>query len=201
VGNRTDEGDLERDWKMVHEMIHLALPDLPEKHLWLSEGIAVYVESIARVQAGDLKSEQIWGDFLRDMPKGLPGDGDRGLDRTPSWGRTYWGGALFCLAADVEIRKQSGNRVGLQDALRGILRAGGDHEVEWDIRRILKTGDEATGLSVLSTLYETMRDTPNAPDLQALWRDLGVKDTGGKILFDDAAPLAAVRQAITRRES
>ena len=52
-------------------------------------------------------------------------DNDRGLDRTRTWGRTYWGGALFCLMADVEIRKQTGNRVGLQDALRTILSAGG----------------------------------------------------------------------------
>jgi hypothetical protein len=34
----------------VHEMTHLALPDVEEQHLWLAEGIAVYVEPIARAK-------------------------------------------------------------------------------------------------------------------------------------------------------
>ena len=58
------------------------------------------------------------------MPKGLPAAGDRGLDYTPTWGRTYWGGALFCLLADIDIRKRTSNRFGLQDALRAIVAAG-----------------------------------------------------------------------------
>ena len=78
LGTESDDQDLIDDWKMVHEMVHLALPDVPEKNLWLAEGIAVYVESIARVQAGDLKAEKIWGEFRRDMPQGLPRAGDRG---------------------------------------------------------------------------------------------------------------------------
>jgi len=34
-------------------------------------------------------------------------------------GPHYWGGALFCLQADLEVRKRTGNAKGLQDALRG----------------------------------------------------------------------------------
>jgi hypothetical protein len=201
VGRNSNSQDLKADWKMVHEMIHLALPDLAEQHLWLAEGIAVYVESVARVQAGDLRAEQIWGDFVRDMPKGLPNEGDQGLDHTHSWGRTYWGGALFCLAADVELRKQSQNKIGLQDALRGILEAGGNHEMAWEIEGILSTADKATGLSVLSTTYREVRDAPAAPDLPKLWRVLGVKSMDGAVSFDDEAPLASIRQNITLPKS
>ena len=42
--------------------------------------------------------------------------GGFGLDNTHTWGRTYWGGAMFCLLADVEIRRRTHNRRGLQDA-------------------------------------------------------------------------------------
>ncbi len=128
IGTDSTEADLQDDWKAVHEMIHLALPNVTQDHLWLAEGIAVYVESIARVQAGHLHPEKIWHEFVRDMPQGLPKDDDAGLEGTTSWGRTYWGGAIFCLLADVELRKRSGNKVGLQDALRGIVAAGGIHE-------------------------------------------------------------------------
>jgi len=197
VGRDSTEADLIDDWKAVHEMTHLALPDVSESHLWLAEGLAVYVESIARVQAGDLTEEKIWGDFVRDMPKGLPQAGDRGLDHTPTWGRTYWGGAIFYLLADVEIRKRTGNRIGLQQALRGILADGGNHEQDWPIERILSVADKATGVTILSDLYEKMRAKPYAPELDALWHDLGISMRDGQVTFNDDAALAPIRHAIT----
>ena len=111
---------------------------LEERYAWLSEGLAVYVEPVARVQAGDLSAKEIWLAMMRDMPKGLPQAGDRGLDNTDTWGRKYWGGAMFCLFADVEIRKRTNNRLGLQDAMRGVIAAGGNHEEDWSIERILR---------------------------------------------------------------
>jgi hypothetical protein len=197
VGSDVTEADLADDWKAVHEMTHLALPDVDETHLWLAEGIAVYVEPIARVQAGDLTAEKIWGDIVRDVPQGLPKKGDRGLDRTPTWGRTYWGGAIFCLLADVETRKRTGNGIGLQQALRGILAAGGNHEQDWPVERIFSVADKSAGVTVLSELHAKMRAKPYAPDLDALWRNLGISAADGRVTFDDSAPLAPIRQAIT----
>lgn len=199
LGRAADEADLARDWVMTHEMVHLALPDVGQSQAWLAEGFAVYVEPIARVQAGDLTEAEIWADMVRDMPKGLPRPGDRGLDGTASWGRIYWGGALFCLLADIEIRKRTGNRLGLQDAARGVLAAGGDHEVDWPVSKIFAAGDRAVGVTALGDLYERMRASPEAPDLPALWRDLGVVVKNGRVTFDDAAPLAAIRAAIVKR--
>ena len=201
VGRDSNAADLVRDWKAVHEMVHLALPDLTPSHLWLPEGLAVYVESIARVQAGDLTQEKIWGDFVRDMPQGLPQAGDRGLDNTPTWGRTYWGGAIFCLLADIEIRKRTGNKIGLQQALRGILADGGTHERNWSMEHVLRVADQATGVAVLSDLYEKMRASPYAPDLDALWYDLGISVRDSRVTFDDDAILAPIRRAITAAPS
>ena len=197
LGRDTTETDLRGDWVAVHEMTHLALPDIREPYLWLAEGSATYVEPIARVQAGQLTAERIWSDMVRDMWQGLPRHGDQGLDRTPTWGRTYWGGAMFCLLADIDIRKQTGNRMGLQQALRAIVDQGGTIEQDWPIERIFEVGDQATGTTVLADLYAKMADKPYAPDLVALWRDLGISVNDGKVTFDDSAPLAAIRRAIT----
>ena len=197
LGRDSSEDDLTRDWMLVHEMVHLALPDVGEQHRWLSEGLATYVEPIARAQAGDLSAAAIWGAMLRDMHKGLPQAGDQGLDNTHSWGRTYWGGAMFCLLADIEIRKQSGNRLGVQDAMRGVLAAGGNHESDWPIERVLATADKATGLNVLSELYAKMSRQPITPDLDGFWRDLGIKLVGDQVSFDDSQSLAQARKALT----
>jgi hypothetical protein len=201
LGRDATMDDLRRDWVMVHEMVHLALPDMEDRYAWLSEGLAVYVEPVARVQAGDLNPKEIWLAMMRDMPKGLPQAGDQGLDNTSTWGRKYWGGAMFALVADVEIRKATSNRMGLQDAAHGVLAAGGNHEVDWSIERILATADKAVGVDVLTKLHNAWGPKPVTPDLDSLWRDLGLRARDGGIEFDDSAPLAAIRMAITKPPS
>lgn len=198
VGRASSAPDFTEDWVLTHEMVHLAFPSVPEEHHWIEEGSATYVEPIARARAGGLTPEKVWGDLVDGLPKGLPQTGDRGLDLTPTWGRTYWGGALFCLLADVEIRKQTGNKKGLEDALRAILKAGGTIESDWPLARTLEIGDRGTGVPVLRALYDKMKATPASVDLGALWKELGVERRNGKIEFIDEAPLAAIRRAITQ---
>ncbi len=82
VGSETSALELASDWMMTHEMVHLAFPSVEEKHHWIEEGIATYVEPIVRIRAGHLSVDQMWFDLVRDMPQGLPQIGDRGLDHT-----------------------------------------------------------------------------------------------------------------------
>lgn len=196
VGRATTAAHFQRDWLMTHEMVHLATPGVAEEHHWIEEGISTYVEPIARARAGDLRPEQVWADVVRDLPQGLPENGDHGLDFTPTWGRTYWGGALFCLLADVEIRQRTANAKGLEDALRGVLEAGGSIAEDWDLERMLRTGDRATGVPVLQELYSEMRAAPHPVDLDELWRKLGIERSGRRVILHDEAPLAATRKAI-----
>jgi hypothetical protein len=197
VGQHISLPSLNDDWVLVHEMSHLSLPAIDESHTWLAEGVAVYVEGVARAQAGNISETRLWGEYEASMPKGLPGLNDQGLDRTHTWARTYWGGALYCLLADIKIREKTNNRRGLQDALRAIARAGGGMSEEWPIERILRVGDAATATSVMTELYLKMKDQPFAPDLDTLWIDLGIQINHGIVSFDDTARLAAVRRAIT----
>jgi hypothetical protein len=128
--------------------------------------------------------------------KGLPEAGDEGLDHTHTWGRTYWGGAMYCLLADIDIRKNTGNAKGLQDALRAINRAGGRIDADWPLERALEIGDQATDGKTLSKLYADMRAKPVMVDLPDLWKQLGVERRDRVVTFDDRAPLAKVREAI-----
>ena len=120
--------------------------------------------------------------MLDGMWHGEPKSSDRGLDRTHTWGRTYWGGALFCLVADVNIRRQTNNTYGLQDALRAVVAAGGTIEKNWPLPRVLSVGDKATHTSVLEDLHRDWSDTPVRVDLPLLWRQLGVQEEGGHIV-------------------
>ena len=200
VGQSTTREELASDWVITHELVHTALPSLPDDQHWLEEGIASYIEPIARVQAGQLSAASIWADMMKGMPNGEPGSNDHGLDVTHTWGRTYWGGAMFCLMADVEIRKRTGNRRGLQDALRAIVAAGGSIDKEWPLARILSIGDQATDTKVLEEMYAQWSVTPVTVDLPRLWNQLGIRAGQQGVIFDRTAPLATIRDSITAPE-
>ena len=197
LGQHTTAAELAEDWTTTHELVHMAFPSLGEDEHWMEEGQATYIEPVARVMTGELKAENIWRDMVRDMPKGEPQPGDQGLDRTHTWANTYWGGALFCLVADVEIRRETRNRKGLRDALRAVVDAGGAIDQNWDLPRALAIGDRATGTQVLSRMYAEWKDKPVTVDLPKLWVELGIRSVGDQVEFDDKAPLAKIREAIT----
>jgi len=197
VAQHTTESDLHEDWMMTHEFVHYGFPNMTREHHWIEEGSATYIEPIARASIKAWPVERVWGDMVRDMPQGLPAANDQGLDHTHTWGRTYWGGALFCLLADVRIREKTQCRKGLIDAFRAINRAGGDVTWDWPIERAFDVGDRATGTKVFATLYGEMASKPMDVDLPDLWKQLGVERQGNQITFHADAPLAKVRAAIS----
>lgn len=197
AGPRLTAASAPDDWVATHELIHVTLPSLTRDHAWLSEGLATYVEPIVRARAGLVTPERYWADLVKGLPQGQPEADDEGLERTHTWGRTYWGGALFCFLADLRIRALTRGQRSIDDALRGIAATGANVEAHWDIERFLDTGDRATGTAVLAELYRAHGFAPVSVDLAALWSQLGVRLVGDRITFDDGAPLAATRRAIT----
>ena len=197
VGRGADAGAFKRDWVLVHEMTHLALPQLPRSGLWLQEGNATYVEPIARAQAGQMDVAEVWKWTIDDMPGGQPKPGDGGLNGTRDHQRIYWGGAAFWLLADVRIRERTHNRMGVQTALQAINRQSGGNTADWTMDQVMKTGDAATGGTELADLYASMGIAGTPVDIDALLVQLGVGEQGGKVVFDESAPLAAIRRQIT----
>jgi hypothetical protein len=182
---------------MVHEMFHLGFPSLPDGKSWMEEGLSTYLEPLARARMGEKSDEDVWKEFVSRLPEGIPRYSD-GLDNSRGIGPVYWGGALFYLLADVEIREQTRNRKGLDDALRSILAAGGNINSDWEPERVIQIGDKATGVPVLKKLYERMSDKKIDVDLSDLWKRMGIEMREGKVIFNDRAPLASVRRSITR---
>ena len=186
---------LRTDWIMTHEMFHLGFPDTEAD--WVGEGLSTYLEPLARARAGQLGADDVWGSMMDGFPKGLPAAGDMGLDRTPTWGRTYWGGALFWLLADIEIRRKSDQRKSLDDVLRAIVAEGGTGSANWPEEKIFRRGDAAIGMPILEKLHERLGAHPETTDLPALWSQLCVSRKGGTVVFNEDAPLAAIRRALT----
>nr|WP_221312991.1 hypothetical protein [Granulicella aggregans] len=197
IGSATTAEELVDDWILTHELVHTALASLPDDQSWLEEGLASYIEPFIRMEAGEITPETMWAGMVRGMPNGEPEGGDKGMNNTHTWGRTYWGGALFCLEADVRIRRATGNRMGLPDALRGIVAAGATIDREMPPAKVLAIGDAATKTSVLEEMYGEWSKSPVMVDLPTLWNDLGVQLSGRTVVLSPKAPLASVRVAMS----
>jgi predicted metalloprotease with PDZ domain len=187
------------DWVVTHELLHANFPDVGPSHSWLSEGLATYLEPIIRARVGLIDEAKVWRDMVDGMPQGLPQAGDQGLENTRTWGRTYWGGALFCLLADVELREKTGNRRSLDDVLLAIGKTGDSDQDYWPIERVLEMGERATGTQVLRELFERLAKQPGTVDLNQLFTRLGVRVQGASVVFDEHAPLALLRKSIAAR--
>jgi len=200
VGERTRKADLLRDWVITHEMLHVAFPNMGFRQRWMEEGLSTYLEPLLRARRGRYETQKMWAEFVRAMPQGLPRDGDQGLDRTFTWGRRYWGGAMFWMHVDVEIRRRTEGAHSLDDVLRAVFASGGNVATRWDVTRLAQVAESATGTTALREIYDEWSGKAIAPDLGALWSSLGVKsDKAERITFDDQAPLANIRRDLTHR--
>jgi hypothetical protein len=201
-GRRTSDRSLEKDWTMVHEMLHACFPDLHSRHRWMQEGLSTYLEPIVRARAGNITHERVWERWTASMPYGRPHAGDRGLDRTHTWGRTYWGGAVFWLVADLRLREATKGKKSLRDVMTHLASIGANGRVNWSTKQVLEAAEKASGSTAITEVYQELALAPGDVDLDALFADLGVvRDSDGHVTFDDAAPLAATRRAITHREA
>jgi hypothetical protein len=197
LGPSAREWDLSRDWVMTHEMFHLAFPTLDRRYLWMMEGLSDYLEPVARARVGQCTAQDAWREFVQGLPQGLPTGDDGGLDNARRRERIYWGGNIYWLLADVWIRVRTDNRRSLEDVIRAILAAGGNGGANWPLDRVLAVGGRATGTTVLKDLYEQLGPKPGKVDLDTLWQQLGVRYLAGAIDFEENAPWAKYRAAIT----
>jgi hypothetical protein len=203
VGDQMPPSAQHKDWVLVHELFHLGFPTFRGEGRWLGEGLATYYEPILRARAGWTTEAEVFHQFARNMPRGQGPRGlNAGLSARDDLDTIYWGGALFCLAADVRIREETRGKKALDDVLRAALDRGGDATRVWTVRDVVSLGDAVTGTSVLSEMYERHAARGERIDLDSLMASLGVVQDGRAA--DDSRPLAWIRRAIidgTTREA
>jgi predicted metalloprotease with PDZ domain len=200
VGDQLEASARHRDWVLVHELFHLGFPTFRGEGRWLGEGLATYYEPILRARAGWTTESEVFRQFSRNMPRGqAPRGSNAGLSAREDLDTIYWGGAMFCLAADVRIREETRGRRSLDDVLRAALARGGDATRVWTVRDVVRLGDQVTGTTVLSEMYERHAARGERIDLDNLMSSLGVPQDGRDV--DDSRPLAWIRHRIINQGS
>lgn len=194
VGREVDRRLLFNDWVLTHELIHTGMPYIRGRGTWLMEGAATYVEPIIRARAGWKTEEQVWHEWVDNMPQGIAAL-STGLANA-SGRQNYWAGATFMLLADLAIRRASGGAKGLDDCLGGVLWSGLDGGQRASVADYAAACDRVTGTPAMSTLVDRHFTKAEPIDLAALWRELGVSMVGSRIVLDNSAPSAQWRKMI-----
>lgn len=194
VGEHIDQRRLFGDWVLVHELVHSGMPFIRGRATWFMEGSATYIEPIIRARAGWKSEEEVWLEWMQNMPQG-EGVFARGLGA--AGGReNYWGGAIFMLLADLAIRRDSNGAKGLEDCFAGALWRGLGGADRVGMEPYVRACDEATGTRAMSALIDRHYTNAEPVELSKLWKELGVAQVGGRVVLDDSAPQARWRKMI-----
>jgi hypothetical protein len=197
LGDRMPSSSRHQDWVLVHELFHLGFPTFRGEGRWLGEGLATYYEPILRARAGWTSEQEVFRQFARNMPRGVPNRGSAALAQRDDLDSIYWGGALFCFAADVHIREETHGKRSLDDVLREALANGGDATKVWTVAEVVKLGDDVTGTTVLSEMYQRYAARGDRIDLDGLLASLGIdRSDDGTVDLDDRRTGAWIRRAI-----
>ena len=194
VGTDVDRRRLFDDWVLTHELIHTGMPFIRHGGTWFMEGAATYVEPIIRARAGWKTEEEVWREWVDNMPKGVQAFSSSMANARGQ--ENYWGGATFMLLADVGLRRATNGAKGLEDCLAGVLWSGLDGARRATIAEYAAACDRVTGTTVMSSLVERHFNNAQPVDLAALWKDLGISLVAGRIALDDSAPSAQWRKLI-----
>jgi len=193
------------DWTAIHELSHLMHPYLGDRGNWLAEGLATYYQNVLRARAGIFTPAQAWQHLGDGFADAAVANSDETLEQAAAsmgeshaFQRVYWSGAAYWLSVDVELRRASGGKLNVETALSRFRDCCLPAYREWKPEDFVAKLDALTGVHTFSRRYGEFARATRFPDWRKVYADLGVRRNGGEqTLFDETAPDAAIRAAIT----
>jgi predicted metalloprotease with PDZ domain len=185
------------DWTASHEFSHQLLPKLNYDDIWLSEGLASYLQYVLMGQSKVIPVEKAWSKLYSGLKRGEKGTkklAPEALSETAERrsrggraGRTmriYWSGALYFMQADIALREQSKGKVGLNDILLKLNRCCIKGEKTWQGTELAAKLDELSNSDIFSPLFKQFSDGKEFPDYLKTMQKLGIElsETGDSSL-------------------
>lgn len=192
LGAAADADRLKDDQILTHEMFHLGFPDLARDYAWIEEGLATYLAHLCRARLGQTTEAELWLDARDGFGDAQPKPGDGGLADAENYRRMYWGGALFWLEVDLEIRQRSEGKRSLDTVTRALLASGGTNAHKWSLSRLRRAVDKAAGFPIFRKWYDLFGPKPMQVDLEALWKKLGLRFEGKNVALQENPLRAAL---------
>src|SRR3954463_4099459 len=197
--------EFERDWSLTHEMAHLFLPYVDARDAWLFEGLPTYLQNVLMARGGAIGVDQAWRRLQAGFERGARTAPDLGLARANErigqsgiYMRVYWAGAAMMLAADLQLRAQTGGNHSLDSVLEQLSRCCAADHRRWSAQEIIERLDRFSGTTVFSDIVRAQFAADRYPDYADIFARAGVNVAGTHVEFNASAPLAAEREALMR---
>lgn len=192
--------DFTGDWTATHEFSHLLLPYVHSDEKWISEGFASYYQNVLLGRAGVYSEQDAWRRLHRSFERAKETGGHmspNGTAHEAFWEARmmiYWSGAAVALLADVELRKQGSSLDKVLGQLRDCCLPT---DRIWKGKELFTKLDELSDTTVFMTLYDEYADNPGFPDVDQLYKDLGIRPVDNKqVTLTDRAEFVSIRKAI-----
>jgi hypothetical protein len=178
------------DWTPYHEASHLFIPYPGQADIWLSEGLASYYQNVLRYRAGVLTEEETWQKLVSGFERARDDSRhaeftlatlSRELRERYAYMRVYWSGALYFLAADIELRERSANQMSLDIVLGEFAACCLRQNRRWTGADIVQRFDALSGYEIFAPLYSEYAQSLAIPDFTATLRSAGVAVAGGQV--------------------
>jgi predicted metalloprotease with PDZ domain len=172
---------------MAHELAHFwdghSLVPKNESEEWFKEGVNDYV-TVTTMARNKLMDRSMLVQQLENLARGQNvARNVQGLtmtvqeavkDKHRNWLLVYGGGTIAGLAMDVELRKASGGKVGLDHLLKAMYQEFGHPGKTYQHADIVRIGKAVGGID-LDPLLQNIVASSKAPDLAPLFKDIGLR--------------------------
>jgi len=204
-----DIEDFYTDWTAPHEFSHQLLPKVDYDDIWLSEGLASYLQNVLMGQSKNYSIEEAWSKIYQGLKRGEKGT--KKVKPEPLWktagrrsrggssGRTmriYWSGAIYFLKADIALREKSNGAVGLDDILLRLNRCCIDSQNTWTGERLAAQLDQLSSSRIFSDLYQQIAFSRDFPEFGSDFKKLGITINPSKKSSESAVVLKVEKNSM-----
>lgn len=142
---------------MAHETIHLwnghtVIPKGQDE--WFKEGFTDYLTNILLIRTQIIDEPTFYKRFenvitryniIRDLQQNKTSIKESGANKNQNRYLVYGGGALVGLGLDIEIRKATGNRKGLEDFMTEMYAQFGKTNIPYELKDIITAANKVSG--------------------------------------------------------
>jgi hypothetical protein len=188
-------------WTTTHELLHHGMPFIEDA--WMGEGWVSYYTELQRTRRGLRDERAGWTALVEAFDRGRrtrrPGTLQSVSDNMHTsfaYQRVYWGGAAIAFFTDLALRKDSGGKTSLDDAMRELRNCCGDARHRWKAQVLLRKLDAWYGKPLFTETAANVLSAEGFPDVDAALAELGVTRSDAGVVLDDDHPGAPTRRAL-----
>ncbi len=201
VSTDADDAAFVGEWVLIHEFLHLGMPFVRGRDVWLSEGFVTYYTAVLRTRAGFRSEAEAWRSILAGLGRGSRSargqtlaEASATMHEQHAYDRIYWGGAAIALLLDVTLRNQG--KPSLDAAMKQLQQCCADSPRQWSASEVLAVFDEFFGTDEVSTICAGELGRSTFTDLAQTLEQLGVSERDGEVVLDADTAKAALRAAV-----